>query len=131
MTERVFVDTNVVVYAADPAAPRKQRRAAVVMEQVFASPVATISTQVMQEFYAVATRGSRPRMKHDVVAHGLILGSHPQWRQQEDGTDHPCHTARHPGVPVTVEARLQWSTGGTMDRRLQKPGVHPPGAERR
>ena len=67
MTERVFVDTNVVVYAADPAAPRKQRRAAVVMEQVFASPLATISTQVMQEFYAVATRGSRPRMKHDVA----------------------------------------------------------------
>jgi len=67
MTERVFVDTNVIVYTADPDAPAKQRRATAVMQRAFGAPGGTISPQVMQEFYSVATRGSHPRMPHDAA----------------------------------------------------------------
>ena len=67
MTDRCFVDTNVFVYAADPDAPEKQRRAGALLESVFGAPGATISPQVMQEFYSVATRGEPPKLSHDAA----------------------------------------------------------------
>ena len=55
MTEPVFVDTNVWIYAVDAADPVKRERALEVT-----SPAArrdlVISTQVLTEFYAVTTR---------------------------------------------------------------------------
>lgn len=74
MTERVFVDTNVIVYAADPTAPEKQSRAKTVMTCLLEEPNSTISTQVMQEFYSVATRGRTPKLAPEVaeqVVHDL------------------------------------------------------------
>ena len=55
MTEPVFVDTNVWVYAVDAADPAKRERA---LEAVGPAPGRTlvVSTQVLTEFYAVVTR---------------------------------------------------------------------------
>lgn len=56
MSERVFLDTNVLVYADDlDAGPKRDRARAVVREHV-ASGAAVLSTQVLQEFFAIATR---------------------------------------------------------------------------
>lgn len=53
MAGRSFVDTNLFVYAVDTSEPDKQHRA----QQVLTStPDAVVSTQVMNEFYHVATR---------------------------------------------------------------------------
>jgi len=55
MTGRVFLDTNVLVYAMDDAEPAKQARArALVAEARAGSHV--VSAQVLQEFYNAATR---------------------------------------------------------------------------
>ena len=62
MTDRVFVDTNVVVYAADTTAPEKRGRATAVMRCALEGSNSTISTQVLQEFYSVATRGTTPKL---------------------------------------------------------------------
>jgi len=51
-----FLDTNVLVYRVDFAAPEKQQRAAQLVSRLYQSRDAVISTQVMQEFYNTLTR---------------------------------------------------------------------------
>ena len=52
MTTRSFVDTNVFVYAVDDGEPAKQQ----VAQELLASLDPVISTQVVGEFYVVASR---------------------------------------------------------------------------
>lgn len=56
MTGRVFIDTNVLVYADDVDAGEKRDRAQAVLRDAIASGQAVLSTQVLQEFFVVATR---------------------------------------------------------------------------
>ncbi len=58
-----FVDTNVLVYAYDAADPAKQRRAQAVLEGLWRSRTGTLSTQVLQEFYSVATSKLKPAVE--------------------------------------------------------------------
>jgi len=53
---RYFLDTNVVVYANDRSSPAKQARALELMTDAFRTRNGCVSVQVMQEFFAVATR---------------------------------------------------------------------------
>jgi predicted nucleic acid-binding protein len=55
MTDRVFVDTNVWVYAVDGADPAKQGRAREVLDPANGASIVT-SAQVLGEFYTTATR---------------------------------------------------------------------------
>lgn len=55
----VFLDTNVLVYAFDTSDREKQARALAVLAQ---HPDATISTQVLLEWFAAATRKLTPPM---------------------------------------------------------------------
>lgn len=55
MAERVFIDTNVVVYACDRTAGDKRIRAREVLAPLLRERRAVISTQVLQEFFS-ATR---------------------------------------------------------------------------
>jgi predicted nucleic acid-binding protein len=55
MTEPIFVDTNVWVYAVDAADPVKRQRALEVTAPAPGRDL-VISTQVLTEFYAVVTR---------------------------------------------------------------------------
>lgn len=71
MTDYVFVDTNILVYAhgvgdADPRAG--QARA--VLAQLWRTDSGVLSTQVLQEFYAVATRklGIEAKQARGIVA---------------------------------------------------------------
>ncbi len=55
MTDPIFVDTNVWVYAVDAADPDKRLRALEVTEPASGRDL-VISAQVLTEFYAVVTR---------------------------------------------------------------------------
>jgi predicted nucleic acid-binding protein len=50
---RAFVDTNVFVYSVDTAEPKKQESAQRVIDT---TPDLVVSTQVLNEFYTIATR---------------------------------------------------------------------------
>ncbi len=52
----LFFDTNILVYAQDPAEPVKQTRARQLIESAVAEGSFTLSTQVLQEFYATVLR---------------------------------------------------------------------------
>ena len=53
---KVFIDTNIFVYAVDTVDRKKQKICRQALENVESSNDGVISTQVMQEFYVVATK---------------------------------------------------------------------------
>ena len=59
---RTFVDTNVLLYAHDASEIEKQPVARALLEQLWADRSGVVSTQVLQEFYVVATRKFQPPM---------------------------------------------------------------------
>ena len=56
MPGRVFLDTNILVYAQDGSAGEKQRRCREVVAALAESGDGVISTQVLQEFFVAVTR---------------------------------------------------------------------------
>jgi predicted nucleic acid-binding protein len=53
--DRIFIDTNVIVYAYDVSAGDKHRIASGIMTELWDSELGLISTQVLQEFYVTVT----------------------------------------------------------------------------
>jgi predicted nucleic acid-binding protein len=66
-----FVDTNILVYAHDTADQTKQRIASEALTALWDTRSGVVSTQVLQEFYVVATaphrRAMRPAEARDLV----------------------------------------------------------------
>lgn len=60
MSDRVFVDTNVLIYARDAAQPEKQSRAALWMESLWRNRTGRLSYQVLQEYYVIVTQKLKP-----------------------------------------------------------------------
>jgi len=56
MIERVFVDTNVLIYAHDLDAGSKHDRAAAILSDLWENENGIVSVQVLQEFYVNVTR---------------------------------------------------------------------------
>jgi predicted nucleic acid-binding protein len=56
MSGKVFLDSNILLYAQDAASPDKRRRSRDVIAHLADSGKGVISTQVMQEFFVAATR---------------------------------------------------------------------------
>ncbi len=56
MSDRIFVDTNILVYAHDLDAGRKYEVARSLLRDLWESQTGIISTQVLQEFYVNVTR---------------------------------------------------------------------------
>lgn len=56
MSERVFLDTNILIYADDLDAGAKNLRARELLQEVLLTGSGVLSTQVLQEFFVVATR---------------------------------------------------------------------------
>src|SRR5687767_13100790 len=58
----VFVDTSVLLYSEDGADPRKQVRATAWLRELWLRRCGRLSTQVLNEFYAISTRRVTPPM---------------------------------------------------------------------
>src|SRR5215469_12562353 len=56
MTAKVFVDSNILVYAHDADARHRQRIAAARLKALWEEQLGCISTQVLQEFYVTVTQ---------------------------------------------------------------------------
>ena len=59
-TAREMVDTNVLVYAVDVDAGDKHRRAEELVQQLIGRDALALSAQVLNEFFAVATKPNKP-----------------------------------------------------------------------
>jgi predicted nucleic acid-binding protein len=56
MSVKIFVDTNILIYAHDLDAGSKHETAADLLRQLWESETGILSTQVIQEFYVNVTR---------------------------------------------------------------------------
>jgi predicted nucleic acid-binding protein len=56
MTDRVLVDTNVLVCAYDRSEPEKQNRALQVLDRLATSGLGVLTSQVLAEFFVAVTR---------------------------------------------------------------------------
>jgi predicted nucleic acid-binding protein len=84
MNVKVFVDTNVLVYARDASEPEKQVRAADWMATLWERRAGRVSYQVLQEFYVTVTAKLSPGLDKELARRDVrTLGS---W--QPISTDH-------------------------------------------
>lgn len=71
MTVRIFLDTNILVYAFDKDEPKKRQRVLDLLTRPKPQWRFVVSTQVMQEFFAVVTRKFSPPMPAEVAREAL------------------------------------------------------------
>ncbi len=67
MSDKYFVDTNVLVYAYDRSAGRKHERAQALIEELWKSGSGVLSTQVLQEFCVNLRRKAGQPLPADAV----------------------------------------------------------------
>ena len=72
MNDKIFLDTNILLYAHDRDAGLKHDTALSILEKVWEEKIGIISTQVIQEFYVNVTRKT-PNPISPVQARGIIL----------------------------------------------------------
>lgn len=63
MDDKVFVDTNVLVYARDSTEPQKQKQALAWMSYLWKTRTGRLSFQVLQEFYLTVTQKLHPGLE--------------------------------------------------------------------
>ncbi|MGH2484270.1 MAG: PIN domain-containing protein [Candidatus Limnocylindria bacterium] len=68
-----FVDTNVLVYAHDTSETRRQPIARALLDDLWTSRTGLLSTQILQEFYVVATRKFHPPMSRRAAREVVAL----------------------------------------------------------
>ncbi|RLC21762.1 MAG: PIN domain nuclease [Deltaproteobacteria bacterium] len=71
MTSKIFIDTNILVYTMDKHDTAKQQKCRGLLKSLAQDNLGVISTQVLQEFYVVATK----KLKVDPLAAKDILAS--------------------------------------------------------
>ena len=55
-TSKIFVDTNILIYTVQEAEPEKKAKCEKALRQLAENKSGVISTQVLQEFFTVATK---------------------------------------------------------------------------
>jgi predicted nucleic acid-binding protein len=68
MTDRIFIDTNIIVYTLDSENILKQTKAKVILDQFYSNQNYIISTQVVQEFCNVALRKLEPQVPEKMLS---------------------------------------------------------------
>lgn len=85
MSDRVFVDTNILIYAYDLDAGAKHVRAQALVRSLWEAGGGMVSTQVLQEFYVNVTR-KIPVPLTLAVARGII-DSYRAWQVEINSVD--------------------------------------------
>jgi predicted nucleic acid-binding protein len=77
MSDKTFVDTNVLIYAHDRDAPAKHEVAKSVLRQLWSQRTGVLSMQVLQEFYVNVTRKIASPLPKDVARR--LVNSYAVW----------------------------------------------------
>ncbi len=77
MSDKTFVDTNVLIYAHDIDAGRKHGIAKAVLRKLWVDRTGILSTQVLQEFYVNATRKIRTPLPKPAAR--SVVGTYAAW----------------------------------------------------
>ena len=80
MSDRYFLDTNIIIYSFDGNNPSKQAIARGLIERGLSEQNSCISYQVVQEFANVATRKFAVSLSHDDCRQYIENILHPLWK---------------------------------------------------
>jgi len=80
MTDNVFVDTNILVYAYDAAFPVKQKTSHELLAQLWKNRTGCLSVQVCNEFFVTVTRKLKPGM--DAATAWNVLELYSAWNPE-------------------------------------------------
>ncbi len=83
MNDRVFLDTNILIYAHDTNAGSKHSVASKLVSRIWENGNGAVSTQVLQEFYVNVTRKLREPLSRTKARELVTL--YAQWFLQEIG----------------------------------------------
>jgi predicted nucleic acid-binding protein len=77
MSDRTFVDTNVLIYSHDVDAKAKHEAAKMVLHELWSERTGVLSMQVLQEFYVNVTR----KIPHPISKESarLVVSSYAIW----------------------------------------------------
>jgi predicted nucleic acid-binding protein len=114
---KTFVDTNVLVYAHDTDAGDRHAVAKVLLAELWDSREGILSTQVLQEFYAVVTRKFKPPMSRTKAR--AIVAAYGEW----------CAVATEPALTVSASRLEEEHTVSFWDALIVQAGIQA-GAER-
>lgn len=87
MTGKVFVDTNVLIYAHDADAGPKRRKSAALLKELWENRSGCLSTQVLQEFYVNTTQKIKAPLSKSAARE--VIRTYVSW-------------AESPNTPATV-----------------------------
>jgi predicted nucleic acid-binding protein len=77
MSDRTFIDTNVLIYAHDIDADAKHKIAKGVLQELWSERTGVLSAQVLQEFYVNVTRKIPSPLSKDLAR--LVVSSYAIW----------------------------------------------------
>lgn len=83
MSDRYFVDTNVLMYAHDSAAGEKHQRAKVLVEKLWETRAGVVSTQVLQELAVNLRRKAKKPL--DAKATREVVSDYLSWQVVVNG----------------------------------------------
>lgn len=78
MSDRYFIDTNIIVYAHDNKYPHKQIKAQEIIFNGMRESIAVISAQVLSDFFVTVTKRSKQNYSVATAKHEILLLSHLQ-----------------------------------------------------
>ena len=56
MSDKIFLDSNIIIYAYDKSDPERQKKAQQILKEAFQNENGILSSQVCSEFFVVVTR---------------------------------------------------------------------------
>lgn len=77
MSDKTFVDSNVLIYAHDVDAKGKHQKANAVLRQLWAERCGFLSMQILQEFYVNVTRKIPNPIRKDAAR--LVVHNYTPW----------------------------------------------------
>jgi len=114
---KTFVDTNVLVYAHDTDAGDRHAVAKADLARLWDSREGVLSTQVLQEFYAVVTRKFKPPLPRAKAR--AIVAAYAEW----------CAVATEPQLIVSASRLEEEHTVSFWDALIVQAAIQA-GAER-
>ena len=114
---KTFIDTNVLVYAHDTDAGARHTTAKTLLAELWGNRNGSLSTQVLQEFYAVVTRKFKPPMPRAKAR--AIVAAYGEW----------CDVATEPQLIVAASRLEEEHTLSSWDSLIVQAAIHA-GADR-
>jgi predicted nucleic acid-binding protein len=114
---KTFIDTNVLVYAHDADAGARHAAAKALLAELWDNRNGSLSTQVLQEFYAVVTRKFKPPMPRAKAR--AIVAAYAEW----------CDIATEPQLIVAASRLEEEHTLSFWDSLIVQAAIHS-GADR-